>query len=395
MAATLHGVRVLDLSRMLAGPFGSMTLADMGAEVIKIERPRDGDPIRRMGPPFVEGESAYFLGINRNKRSVTLDLASDAGRRLFLELVAESDVVYDNFRPGVMARLGLDREALVGARPDIITCSVTSFGPTGPYKDIPAFDLTLQALGGGMSITGPAGGDPVRMGLPIGDLAGGMFAAQAICAALFRRERTGEGQHIDIALLDVQVALLTYVAQYHFADRRVPGPVGTGHDSVVPYQAFETADRPIVVAVFVDTFWRSFCDVLGIPDFAPRFPSALDRFAARDEVIATVAERLLERPADEWIRELWAAGVPSAPIQTVDRVLTDPQVRHRNMVVTTEPHPTVGPYQTLGNPVKTGDSEAETFAPAPALGADNRQVLVELLGHSDDDLARWQRDGIV
>jgi crotonobetainyl-CoA:carnitine CoA-transferase CaiB-like acyl-CoA transferase len=395
VASTLHGVRVLDLSRMLAGPYGSMTLADMGAEVIKIEQPDGGDPIRRMGPPFLEGESAYFLGINRNKGSVTLNLRSDAGRDLFLELVAQSDVVYDNFRPGVMARLGLDRESLVGARPDIISCSVSSFGPTGPYKDQPAFDLTLQALGGGMSITGPAGGDPVRMGLPVGDLAGGMFAAQAICAALFRRERTGEGQHIDVALLDVQVSMLTYVAQYHFADGRVPGPMGTGHDSVVPYQAFATADRPIVVAVFVTRFWQALCDVIGIPEYGGRFPTALDRFAARDEVIATVAERLLQRTAEEWIAELWEAGVPSAPIQTVDQVLTDPQVLHREMVVSTEEHPTVGSYKTLGNPVKTDEAEPDTFAPAPLLGEDNRRMLVELLGHTDEELAAWRRDGVV
>ncbi len=391
----LKSVRVVDLSRMLAGPYGSMALADLGAEVVKIEAPNGGDPIRRMGPPFIDGESPYFLGINRNKQSVTLDLTKPRGRELFLELVAVSDVVYDNFRPGVMSRLGLGVEQLRDAKPDIITCSVTSFGPTGPYSHQPAFDLTLQAIGGGMSITGPKGGDPVRMGLPVADLAGGMFAGIAISAALFQRERTGEGQNIDISLLDVQVSMLTYVAQYHFADGRVPGPMGTGHESVVPYQAFDTADRKIVVAVFVDRFWQGLCDVIGIPDYAPRFPRAVDRFAARDEIIATVAERLLERTADEWIRDLWAAGVPSAPVQTVDRVVEDPQVLHRNMIVDTEPHPTVGRYRTLGNPVKVDRDGDDVFAPAPLLGADNHKILVDLLGHSDAELETWRQEGIV
>ena len=380
---------------MLAGPYGSMALADLGAEVLKIETPNGGDPIRRMGPPFLDDESPYFLGINRNKRSVTLDLSKRAGRELFLELVAVSDVVYDNFRPGVMSRLGLGVEQLRAVKPDIITCSVTSFGPSGPYSEIPGFDLTLQAISGGMSITGPRGGEPVRMGLPVADLAGGMFAGMAISAALFNRERTGEGQDIDISLLDVQVSMLTYVAQYHFADGRVPGPMGTGHESVVPYQAFDTADRQIVVAVFVDRFWQGLCDVLGIPEYAPRFPRAVDRFAAREEIIATVAERLRQRTADEWIRDLWAAGVPSAPVQTVDRVVEDPQVLHRNMIVETEPHPRVGRYRTLGNPVKVDGDPDEAFAPAPLLGADNHRVLVDLLGHSEAELEAWRQEGVV
>jgi crotonobetainyl-CoA:carnitine CoA-transferase CaiB-like acyl-CoA transferase len=392
-ANLLEGVRVLDLSRMLAGPYGSMLLADMGAEVVKIEVPGRGDPIRAMGPPFQQGESAYFLGINRNKRSVTLDLHQEQGRELFLELVAKSDVVFDNFRPGVMRRLGLEHSDLVRVRPDLITCSITAFGPDGPYVEQPAFDLTLQALGGGMSLTGHPGGAPARMGLPIGDLGGGMFAAQAISAALFRRERTGQGRHIDLALLDIQVSLLTYIAQYHFADGRVPRLMGTGHESVVPYQAFDTATSQIVVAVFVNDFWRGLCEVLGLEHLYEQYPSALERLTVRDVIVGEVAARLRTAPAADWIEKLWARGVPSAPVNSVDQVLRDPQVLHRDMVVRTGPHPVVGEYATLGNPVKVG--QHQTFEPAPLLGEGNADYLIGLLGHDAADLAKWSADGVV
>jgi crotonobetainyl-CoA:carnitine CoA-transferase CaiB-like acyl-CoA transferase len=378
---------------MLAGPYGSMLLADMGAEVVKVEIPGRGDPIRAMGPPFQEGESAYFLGINRNKRSVTLDLHQERGRDLFLELVATADVVFDNFRPGVMKRLRLEHADLATVRPDIITCSVSAFGPDGPYVSQPAFDLTLQALGGGMSLTGHPGSAPARMGLPIGDLGGGMFAAQAISAALFRRERTGEGRHIDLALLDIQVSLLTYLAQYHLADGRVPRLMGTGHESVVPYQAFDTATGQIVVAVFVNDFWRGLCEVLDLVRLYEKYPSALERLEVRDLIVEEVASRLRTRPAQEWIDELWARGVPSAPVQGVDQVLRDPQVLHREMVVRTTPHPVVGEYTTLGNPVKVG--QEQVYEPAPLLGEANYHYYVDVLGHDPVELDRWSADGLV
>jgi len=246
-----EGVRVLDLSRMLAGPYGSMLLADMGAEVIKIEEPDGGDPMRVMGPPFLpEGESAYFLSINRNKKSLALDLTTPAGREVFLDLAAQTDVVWENFRPGVMERLGLAYATLAGVNPGLILCSISAYGQDGPYRDWPAFDLALQAMGGAMSLTGEEGGRPVRMGLPMGDLAGGMFGAFAVAGALFRRSRTGQGAHVDLSLLDCQVSLLTYIAQYFWADGRVPGRMGSGHASVVPYQALATRDGHLIVAVF-------------------------------------------------------------------------------------------------------------------------------------------------
>jgi len=388
----LAGVRVLDLTRMLAGPYGTMLLADLGAEVIKVEDPGEGDPIRRMGPPWMAGESPYFLGINRNKKSITLDLKVPRGRELFLRLVAVSDVVFDNFRPGVAERLGVDPESCRRARADIITCSVSAFGSDGPYRDLPAFDLILQAMGGGMSVTGEEGGRPVRMGIPIADLAGGVFGALAVCAALFHRERTGEGRHIDLGLLDLQVSLLTYLAMYHWADGRVPGPSGTGHQTVVPYDAFLAADgRYVVVAVFTERFWAPFCRVIGMPELADRYPTNDERLARKDELMALLGRRFAERPADEWVADLWAAGIPAGPVNTVDRVLTDPQVLHRGMVVeTSRPHPVAGTHRLLGNPLAAGTPQR--FEPAPLLGQHTEEVLGGLLGLSAGELDRLREE---
>lgn len=367
MSETLAGIRVLDLTRMLAGPYATMLLADMGAEVIKVEDPM-GDPIRRMGPPFEpDGRSAYFMAVNRNKKSVVLDLRKEGDRARFFDLVRTADVVVDNFRAGVMERLGLTPARLQEAKPDLVSCSLTAFGGDGPYHDLPAFDLILQAMGGGMSITGEPGGLPTRAGIPIGDLAGGVFAAFAVCAALVRRERTGQGQHLDLALLDVQVSLLTYVAQYFLTDGRVPEPIGSGHLSAVPYQAFATADGHVVVAVFGDNFWAPLCEALGLPELVDRYPDNLARVASREQLVPVLEARFLQRTTDEWVRELWRVGVPSGPVNTVDRVLADPQVRHRQMLVSD------GERSLLGNPVKTGTPDR--FTPAPTLGQHNRELL--------------------
>ncbi|MEX0664267.1 MAG: CoA transferase [Acidimicrobiia bacterium] len=394
MSQTLEGLRILDLTRMLAGPYGTLLLGDMGAEIIKIEDPSGGDPIRTMGPPFVDGESAYFLGINRNKRSVAIDLQRSEGRDLFLELVRVSDVVIDNFRVGVMQRLGIDHGACAQVKSDIITCSITGFGEDGPYRDLPAFDLILQAMGGAMSITGERDGSPVRMGIPMGDLAGGMLGALAILGAIVQRDRTGRGQHIDLSLLDAQVSLLTYVAQYWLTDGQVPGPIGTEHQSVVPYQLVETSTSPIVIAVFVDRHWAPFCEVLGCHELIDQYPTNAQRHAARDVIVPLLRARFLEREAEEWIDALRTAGVPCGPVNTVDRVLTDDQVRHRGMVTeTSSAHPRVGVYPVVGNPIKVGD--AETFEPAPLLGQDNDEILGGLLEHSAQELAAWRAAGVV
>lgn len=367
MSDTLAGIRVLDFTRMLAGPYATMLLADLGAEVIKVEEPT-GDPIRRMGPPFEpDGRSAYFMAINRNKKSVVLDLRQERDRDRFLDLVRTADAVVDNFRPGVMERLGIGPARLRGVKPDLVTCSMSAFGSDGPYRDLPAFDLILQAMGGGMSITGEPGGHPTRAGIPIGDLAGGVFAAFAVCAALLRRDRTRQGQHIDLSLLDVQVSLLTYVAQYYLTSHTVPEPIGSAHQSAVPYQAFRTADGHIVLAVFGDNFWPPLCQVLRLPQLIDRYRHNAARVAARDELIPVLEARFVQRTTGEWVRELWGAGVPAGPVNTVDRVLVDPHVLHRGMVVSDGQRP------LLGNPVKTG--VPDSFTPAPELGQHNREIL--------------------
>jgi crotonobetainyl-CoA:carnitine CoA-transferase CaiB-like acyl-CoA transferase len=367
MGNVLEGIRVVDLTRVLAGPYATMLLGDLGADVIKVEDPA-GDPTRRMGPPFeADGRSPYFMAVNRNKRGVVLDLKQSGDYERFLDLVRESDVVIDNYRPGVTARLKIDPECLRRVKPDIVTCSITAFGADGPYQSLPAFDLILQAMSGGMSITGQPGIAPQRAGIPIGDLAGGIFAAFAVCAALLHRDRSGEGQHVDLGLLDVQVSLLTYVAQYYLTDGRVPGPLGTSHQNLVPYQAFKSADNYLVVAVFGESFWAPLCVVLGLELLIERYPDNASRQAHRDDVVAALQTRFSERSTEEWIRELWAAGVPSGPINTVDLVLKDPQIAHRSMVATDTER------RLVGNPVKTG--VVDRFTPAPALGQHNAEIF--------------------
>jgi CoA:oxalate CoA-transferase len=377
------GVRVLDLSRMLAGPYGSLLLADMGAEVVKIEDPDGGDPMRAMGPPFLpDGESAYFLAVNRNKKSVALDLAADAGRQVFHDLVRHADVVWENFRPGVLERLGCDWPVLERLNPGLVMCSISAYGQDGPYRDWPAFDLALQAMGGAMSITGEPGGAPVRMGLPMGDLAGGMFGAFAVAGALLRRARTGRGARLDLSLLDCQVSLLTYIAQYFWTDGCVPGPMGSGHASVVPYQAFAAADAHLIVAVFAEKFWAGFCIALDRPDWQedPRYRTNRDRLVHRAALGAEIAAQLRTRSRAEWLERLHRQGVPAAPIQTVDEVLTDEQVRHRAMVVELA-HPVHGPIPTLGTPIKVDAARALAPRPPARLGAHTTEVLAGLLGY--------------
>jgi crotonobetainyl-CoA:carnitine CoA-transferase CaiB-like acyl-CoA transferase len=380
----LDGIRVLDLSRMLAGPYGSMLLADLGAEVIKIEEPGGGDPMRVMGPPFLgpDRESAYFLSINRNKKSVALDLEALEGREVFHDLCRVSDVVWENFRPGVMARLGCAPETLLRINPRLVVCSISAFGQEGPYREWPAFDLALQAMGGAMSLTGEAGRPPARMGLPMGDLAGGMFGALAVASALFQRERTGAGAHFDLSLLDSQVSLLTYIAQYFWADGRVPGRVGSGHASVVPYQALPTRDGHVVVAVFAEKFWTGFCRAVERVDLAddPRFDSNLKRVERREELVPALEAIFPTRTTDEWLGRLQREGVPAAPINTVDQVVTDPQVLLRGMVVDLD-HPKLGTVRTIGTPIKAAGAPPFHPLPPPGLGEHTEPVLRELLAY--------------
>ena len=391
------GVRVLDLSRMLAGPYGSMLLADMGADVIKVEDPEGGDPMRAMGPPYLpDGDSAYFLAINRNKKSVAIDLTRDDGRAVFFDLARVADVVWHNFRPGVMEKLGCDNATLSAINPRLIVCAISAYGQDGPYREYPAFDLALQAMGGAMSVTGEPGGSPMRMGLPMGDLSGGMFGAFAVAGALFQRARTGKGAHLDLALLDCQVSLLTYMAQYFWTDGRVPGPQGTGHASVVPYQALATSDGHLIVAVFAEKFWAGFCRAAGRSDWErdPRFATNRDRVAHRKEFGDEAAALFRTRTTDEWLRHLHAEGVPAAPILSIDRVLSDPQVRHRDMVVDLE-HPTYGVVPTLGTPIKFQPPTPFTPAPPATLGEHTDAILTDLLKYPAPRIEALRRAGAI
>jgi len=393
----LEGLRVLDLSRMLAGPYGSMLLADMGAEVIKVEEPDGGDPMRVMGPPFLpDGESAYFLSINRNKKSMALDLTTPAGRDVFLDLARVADVVWENFRPGVLTRLGCDYAALSRVNGRLVLCSISAYGQHGPYRDWPAFDLALQAMGGAMSVTGEPGGRPVRMGLPMGDLAGGMFGAFAVVAALLRRQTTGQGTHVDLSLLDCQVSLLTYMAQYYWADGRVPGPQGSGHASVVPYQALASRDGHLIVAVFAEKFWRGFCVASGHPEWEhdPRFATNRDRVANRPALMALVGDVMKTRTTDEWLSRMQAEGVPAAPILGVDRVLEDPQVKHRQMVVEMK-HLRHGATPTLGTPIKCDGDMGLDVTPPPRLGEHTDALLRGLLDYDTGRIDARRQAGVI
>ena len=391
----LEGVRVLDLTRMLAGPFATMILGDLGAEVIKIEDPKDGDPTREIGPFFVDGMSAYFISINRNKKSLTLNLKTEKGRQIFYELVKKSDIVIDNFRPGVHERLGIEYEKLKELNPRIICCSISAYGNEGPKRDHPAFDLAIQAYSGAMSVTGERDGAPVRMGIPIGDLAGGLYGAISVLAALHRRERTGEGCRIELSLLDCTFSLLTYMVQYYLSAGYVTERVGSGHPSIVPYQAYQTKDGYLVIAVFTERIWEKFCEAIGMKDLAkdPRFENNSKRVENRDELDKILKEKFLEKTTDEWIQILNSNGVPCSPINTIDRVVEDEQIKLRNMIVEFV-HPSYGKVKTMGTPVKI-EGEKEEFAPAPELGEHTVEILRNVLEMPPEKIEELKKEGIV
>ena len=398
MRQILSGFRVLDLSRVLAGPWATQNLADLGAEVIKVERPGQGDDTRKWGPPFLrdrEGrdtpDAAYFLSANRGKKSITLDIACEEGRSIARRIAAASDVVVENFKVGDLARHGLDYAALRAGHEGLVYCSITGFGQDGPYRDRPGYDFIIQGLGGLMSVTGERddlpGGGPQKVGVAVADLFSGMYAANAIVAALLHRERTGEGQYIDVALLDVQVAMLANLGAACLASGRVPGRMGNAHQAIVPYQVFRAADGFIIVAVGNDGQFARFAGIIGLPALAtdPRYATNPARVAHRDELVAKIAARLAERPGADWLAVLEAGQVPCGPINDLAGVFDDPQVRHRGMVATL-PHPSAGEVRTVANPVRFSVTPARSERPPPLLGEHTDQVLRELLGMSDDDV---------
>ena len=395
METALEGVRILDFSRFLAGPFATMILADLGAEVTKIESSKGREEI----PPsyFYKGQDAYFLSTNRNKKSITLDIKKPKGKEIFYELVKFSDVVLDNFRTGAVEGLGIDYATLSRINPRIICCSITAFGPTGPYRDRPGFDLTAQALGGMMSLTGEPGRPPVRAGLPIADLAAGMFAAHGILAALYAREHTGKGQKVDTSLLEAQVALTSYEASGYFVTGEVPTPIGSGHRMMHPYRAYKTKDDYVVVAAMYA--FDKLCRALGREDLArdPRFNSLSNRFEHSKEQDSLLEQIFSTKTTQEWLKILSEGDVPCAPVNTLDKVFSHPQVLDRDMLVTIE-HVLGGEIKVVGNPIKmsaTPPAARKRFDSPPILGQHTQEILTNLLGYSEEKVEELRREGII
>ena len=393
MAGLLDGIRVLDVSRVLTGPYCSLMLADLGADVVKIEMPGRGDDTRAWGPPFQGGESAYFLSINRNKRSVTVNLKAPEGRRIVLDLAARSDVFLENFAPGVAERLGLGYEAVRAVNPRIVYCSISGFGQEGPYRDHPAYDIILQGMGGLQAITGEPDRPPVRIGVAVADIAGGMFAAFAIAAALVRRARTQEGERLDVSLLDSQLAWLTYMAANYFATGKDPERAGSRHPTIVPYQAFATADGYLNVAVGNDEIYRRLCDALGRPGLRdPRFATNPLRVENRALLEPQLDAIFQERTSTEWARVLNEHGVPAGPIYRISEIDRDPQVAARNMILQL-PHPAAGIVREFGPPFKSLHDRT-MHSPPPLLGEHTEEVLASL-GYAPVQVEELRRAGIV
>jgi crotonobetainyl-CoA:carnitine CoA-transferase CaiB-like acyl-CoA transferase len=391
--APLGGITVLDLTRVLSGPYCTMLLADMGARVIKIEQPRKGDDTRAWGPPFLEGESAYFLSINRNKESVTLDFKHPHGRAVLDRLLEKSDVLVENFRPGTLTRAGLDYRALAARYPRLIYCSVSGFGQTGPRSKEPGYDAVMQAEGGLMSITGSADGPPYRLGVAIADIVSGMFAAYGVSMALFARERTGNGQEVDVAMLDAVAALLTYQAGNYFASGTIPARLGNRHPSIVPYETFAASDGEFVLAIGNDEQWRRFCAVAGLPEEG-RFATNRQRVTAYDALRPFVAERLRTEPRQFWIDRLTAAGVPCGSVRNLQELFDDPQLQAREMIARVE-HATIGQLRTLGVPVKLSDTPGAVRTPPPTLGQHTDAVLAHDLGFSANAIAALRQEQVI
>jgi crotonobetainyl-CoA:carnitine CoA-transferase CaiB-like acyl-CoA transferase len=401
-SGALSHLRVLDLSRVLAGPWATQLLADLGADVIKIERPGEGDESRSWGPPWLstpEGketrESAYFACTNRGKRSVTVDLSRPEGQSLVRRLAERSDVLFENFKVGALARLGLGYEQLAAANPRLVYCSITGFGQTGPYRNRPGYDFLVQGMGGLMSVTGEPDGPPLKVGVALTDVFTGMYAATATLAALAHRERSGRGQYVDLALLDVQVATLANQAESYLVTGRPPRRMGNAHPSIVPYQAFATRDGHVVVAVGNDAQFERLCEVAGRPELAhdPRFATNAARVTNRGALVPLLATILAERPSHEWIAALEAAGVPCGPINDLAQVFEDEQVRARGLRVEV-PHPLAGRVPVVASPMRLSATPPQHGAP-PILGQHTREVLADVLGMRDAEIEALRRDGVV
>lgn len=392
----LEGIRVLDLTRVVAGPYCTMTLGDLGADVIKVENPDGGDDSRRFGPPFVGGESAYFLCLNRNKRGITLNLKESAGQQILRDLALQSDVLIENLRPGTMARYGLDLADLRARNPRLITCSLSAFGTTGPLRDEPGYDFAMQALTGLMSVTGRPDDEPLKVGVALIDVLAGLYATTAIQAALRSRDQTGQGQHVDVSLFESGLAGLINVASSCLISGERPRRYGNAHASIVPYQTFPTADRPLAVAVANDRQFARFSECLDHPEWATddRFATNPARVANRDELIDRIAAELARRPATEWETDLQSLGVPCATINDVADAFASPQTRALGVVAEVE-HPTAGPIPLVRPPFHLSLTPPAIRRPPPCLGEQTAEVLREVLGIDEAEVERLRSMGAV
>ncbi len=393
----LSGTRVLDLTRVLAGPFCTMMLGDLGADVIKVEAPGRGDDTRSWGPPFAPGgEAAYFLSANRNKRSLTLNLKGEAGRRVLLDLIRWADVVVENFRTGTLAEWGLDPDELERLHPGLIYCTITGYGATGPYRERPGYDLIVQAEGGFMSLTGPEDGDPYRAGVAIADLAAGMFAACAILAAIAGRKPNAAGERIDISLLDSQVALLSYVASNYLVSGQTPRRHGNAHPNIVPYQSFRAQDGQFAFAAGNDVQWRRFCQAVGKDGWAsdPRYSTNAGRLENRRELVAALGDLFANRPVSDWLTLCREIGIPAGAIRTLDQVFEDPQVRSRGMRVEVD-HPSAGRLAMVGSPLRFSRRPVRVRYPPPLLGQHTQEILTEVLGYSEEQVSDLRGKGAI
>lgn len=391
----LDGIRVLDFTQILAGPFCTMLLGDMGADVIKIEKPNGGDDTRRYGPPFINGESAAFMGLNRNKRSIVLDLKSPEGIAIARHMLEEADVMIQNFRPGAMNRIGLGYEDVKKENPGIIYCTVSGFGTTGPYKNKAGFDLVAQGMSGLMSITGFSDSPPAKVGVPIADLNAGMFSANAILSAYIYRLKTGRGQHVDASLLDSGIAYTLYESASYFATGEVARPVGSAHRMIAPYQAFATSDGYINIGAANQSNWERMCRAIGREDLLehPRFSSNAERMIHIEELTPIMEEAFITQTKDYWAELLEKAGVPCGPIYDMAQVYSDPHVQARDMAVELE-HPIAGKIRNIGVPVKLSETPGSIRMPAPALGQHTDEVLSQF-GYSHDEVAQFRESGAV
>ncbi|MCD6436015.1 MAG: CoA transferase [Clostridiales bacterium] len=394
MKQSLEGIKILDLTRVLAGPYATMVLADLGANVMKVEMPVKGDDSRHFGP-YVGDESAYFMSLNRNKRSMTLNLKTKKGKELLKEMIKNVDVIIENFRPGTMEKLELGYDVLKEINPKIIYAAVSGFGHSGPYSKRPAYDAIVQAMGGIMSITGQEGGEFTRVGTSVGDITAGLFTSVGVLSALRYREETGVGQKVDVAMFDAQLAILENAVARYTVDNEIPAPKGNRHPSIVPFEPFDASDRKIMIAVGNDALWVKFCNATGLEDLIEKEEFKTNPLRSDNYKILRplIAEKIIKKTVDEWIEILNNAGVPNGPINTVDKVLKDPQILARDMVKEVE-HPTAGKLIMPGVPIKMSETQGDIVMPSPILGQHTDEILKELLNLNDEEIEKLKEENI-